>query len=175
MSKIRNIFIIFLVSGLWHGANWTFIIWGLLNAIYITPSIIFNTNRNNLDIVAKGKYFPTVKEFLTVAATFCLTVFAWIFFRANNIKHAINYITEIFSRSLFSMPHFPGRGTSALIIFLIIIFIVIEWLGREQQYALQVASSIKKSYLRIICYYIVIVSILMFGNFGGNQFIYFQF
>ena len=68
--KIRNTFIIFLVSGFWHGANWTFIIWGLLNAIYIMPSIIFNTNRNNLDIVAKGKYLPTVKEFLSMGITF---------------------------------------------------------------------------------------------------------
>ena len=59
--KVRNTFIIFLVSGFWHGANWTFIIWGLLNALYIMPSIIFNTNRNNLDIVAQGKYLPSVK------------------------------------------------------------------------------------------------------------------
>src|SRR6267154_4575677 len=95
--KVRNTFIIFLVSGFWHGANWTFIIWGLLNALYIMPSIIFKTNRDNLEIVAMGKLFPTLKEFLTISLTFALTTFAWIFFRANSVGHAVNYISEIFS------------------------------------------------------------------------------
>ena len=73
--KVKNTFIIFLVSGFWHGANWTFIIWGFLNALYIMPSIIFNTNRNNLDIVAQGKYLPSLKELRSLAITFSLTVF----------------------------------------------------------------------------------------------------
>lgn len=173
--KIRNTFIIFLVSGFWHGANWTFIVWGLLNALYIMPSIIFNTNRNNLDIVAKGKYFPTIKEFLSIGITFGLTVFAWIFFRANNVEHAISYLSKIFSSSLFTIPHFPGIGLTPSIILLTILFLIIEWLGREQQYALQITASIKKFYLRLICYYVVIASILLFGNFSENPFIYFQF
>lgn len=77
--KIRNTFIIFLVSGFWHGANWTFIVWGLLNALYIMPSIVLNTHRNNLDSVAKGKHVPAVRDVLAIGATFGLTVFAWIF------------------------------------------------------------------------------------------------
>lgn len=173
--KIRNTFIIFLVSGFWHGANWTFIVWGLLNAIYIMPSIIFNTNRNNLDIVAKGKYLPTIKEFLSIGITFSLTVFAWIFFRANDLEHAFSIITEIFSRSLLVVPQFIGIGSVVSIVFLTGIFLIIEWLGREQQYALQIVSNVKKRYLRVICYYAVIISILMYGNFNENQFIYFQF
>ena len=68
--KVRNTFIIFIVSGFWHGANWTFIVWGLLNAIYIMPSIIFSTNRSYLDIVAQGRYLPTVKEFFSILLTF---------------------------------------------------------------------------------------------------------
>jgi D-alanyl-lipoteichoic acid acyltransferase DltB (MBOAT superfamily) len=95
--KIRNTFIIFLVSGLWHGANWTFIIWGLLNAIYIMPSIIFRTNRNNLEIVAAGRKIPTLKELMSIIQTFSLTAFAWIFFRAENLKHAFDYISKMFS------------------------------------------------------------------------------
>lgn len=86
--KVRNVFIIFLVSGFWHGANWTFIVWGFLNALFILPSIIFNTNRTNLDIVAQGKYFPTLKELVSMFFTFSLTVFAWVFFRAENLSHA---------------------------------------------------------------------------------------
>jgi len=77
--KVRNTFIIFIVSGFWHGANWTFIVWGLLNALYIMPSIIFNTHRNNLDIVARGKYLPSIKETFQIGFTFGLTILAWIF------------------------------------------------------------------------------------------------
>jgi len=92
--KIRNTFIIFIVSGFWHGANWTFVIWGFLNALYIMPSIIFKTNRNNLEIVAKGKYLPTIKEFIAISITFSLTVFAWIFFRASDVTHAFYKVSR---------------------------------------------------------------------------------
>lgn len=173
--KIRNTFIIFLVSGFWHGANWTFIAWGFLNALFIMPSIVFNTNRNNLDIVAKGKYFPSIKEFLEICLTFCLTVFAWIFFRAANIKHALSYISEIFSHSLFTIPHFSGIKESILIVFITGIFLVTEWLGREEQYGFKIIAKIKFPCVRILLYYAVIFSILFFGNFNENQFIYFQF
>ena len=101
--NIRNIFIIFIVSGFWHGANWTFIVWGGLNALYFLPLLIFNKNRQHLDIVAKGKNLPTFKEFFQILITFGLTVFAWIFFRAENIGHAFSYISEIFSTSLISV------------------------------------------------------------------------
>lgn len=173
--KIRNTFIIFIVSGFWHGANWTFIIWGVLNAVYIVPSIVFKTNRNYLDIVAQGKYLPALKEVVSMSITFGLTVFAWIFFRAENVGHAFAFISGIFSRTLLTIPFFPGIMKALSVVFLISVFMVIEWVGREQQYALQMILKIKKSYLRIICYYTIIISILMYGNFSGNQFIYFQF
>jgi alginate O-acetyltransferase complex protein AlgI len=173
--KIRNTFIIFLLSGFWHGANWTFIIWGALNAIYIMPSIIFATNRKNLDIVAKGKYLPSIRELISMIITFGLTVFAWIFFRANNVKHSLNYIARIFSESLFSMPRFPGIEKAMPIILITIVFLIFEWIGRESSYALQIVSKVRRNYLRIVMYYIIIAFILIFGNFNGNQFIYFQF
>ena len=172
--KIRNTFIIFIVSGFWHGANWTFIVWGFLNAIYIMPSIIFNTNRNNIDIVAKGKNLPTIKEFFSIAITFGLTVFAWIFFRATNVTHAFTYIADIFSRSLFTIPHFIGIGKSVPIIFLIIIFFIIEWLGREQQYAIANLGTKWNKYLRWIMYYAIILVIYLYAG-SEQQFIYFQF
>ncbi|HTO16761.1 MAG TPA: MBOAT family O-acyltransferase [Edaphocola sp.] len=172
--KVRNTFIIFLVSGFWHGANWTFIIWGFLNALYIMPSIIFNTHRNNLDIVAKGKYLPTIREFFAIGITFCLTVFAWIFFRAANVTHALSYISEIFSSSLFTIPYFSGIGKAVPIILLTIIFLIVEWLGREQQYA--IAHFGKKWYrpLRWSMYYSIILAIFHFAG-KEQQFIYFQF
>ena len=159
-----------MVSGFWHGANWTFIIWGLLNAIYIMPSIIFNTNRNNLDIVAKGKYLPTVKEFLSMGITFFLAVFAWIFFRANNVKHAISFITEIFSMSLFSLPEIWPMT----IIILIVIFLIIEWLGREKHYAIEHLGLNWPRSLRWAVYF-GLITIIIYYTGSEQQFIYFQF
>lgn len=173
--KIRNTFIIFIVSGFWHGANWTFIVWGFLNALYIMPSIIFNTNRNNIEIVAKGKYLPTIKEILEITLTFALTVFAWIFFRAEDVNHALSFISEIFSNSIFMLPNFPGIEKSLIIIFIVSIFIIVEWIGREEQFALKIVSKIKMLKYRLIFYYLIILCILFYGNFSENQFIYFQF
>ncbi|CAN5635771.1 MBOAT family protein [soil metagenome] len=172
--KIRNTFIIFLVSGFWHGANWTFIIWGFLNALFIMPSIILNTHRNNLDIVAKGKYLPTVKEFLSITTTFGLTVFAWIFFRANDVTHAFNYVRKIFSGSLFTIPYFPGIGLTPPIIIVTILFLIIEWLGREGQYAIAHLEVKWNKPWRWAMYYIIISAIFWFGG-KEQQFIYFQF
>lgn len=172
--KVRNTFIIFVVSGFWHGANWTFIVWGALNAIYFLPLLLTNSNRNNIEIVAKGKLFPTAKEFVMMLSTFSLTVFAWIFFRAANINHAFDYISEILSTSLFEIPNF-NNGTLAIpTIILTVIFIFIEWLGREQQFALQHLGLKWKSPFRYVFYYALILAIFWFG--GKEQtFIYFQF
>lgn len=172
--KIRNTFIIFLVSGFWHGANWTFIIWGFLNALFIMPSIILNTHRNNLDIVAKGKYLPTLKEFLSIAITFGLTVFAWIFFRANDVTHAFSYVRKIFSGSLFTIPYFPGIGLTPPIIIVTFLFLLIEWLGREGQYAIAHLEVKWHKPWRWAMYYIIISAIFWFGG-KEQQFIYFQF
>jgi len=168
--NIRNIFIIFIVSGFWHGANWTFIVWGGLNALYFLPLLIFNKNRQHLDIVAKGKNLPTFKEFFQILITFGLTVFAWIFFRAENIGHAFRYISEIFSTSLISMPGFKNPIT----IFLVFIFIIIEWIGREQEFALEKFALNWNKYLRWFFYYVLAMFIILFIG-QKQEFIYFQF
>ena len=172
--KIRNTFIIFLVSGFWHGANWTFIVWGFLNALYIMPSIIFNTNRVNLDIVAKGKYLPSIKEFLSIGITFSLTVLAWIFFRATSVTHAFSYLSEIFSSSLFTIPSFPGIGRAIPIVAMTIMFIIVEWLGREQQFAIENLGKKLVRPIRWVFYYSIIIAIFYFTG-KEQQFIYFQF
>lgn len=173
--KIRNTFIIFLVSGFWHGANWTFIVWGLLNAIYIMPSIISNTNRNNLEIVASGKLFPSMKEALSICITFGLTLFAWIFFRATSVSHAITYIAEIFSSSLFTLPYFPGMGIRAILMVLLIgMFIIIEWLGREHGYAIKDLGVKWYKPVRWAMYYAIVIAIYSFAG-SQQEFIYFQF
>jgi alginate O-acetyltransferase complex protein AlgI len=174
--KIRNTFIIFLVSGFWHGANWTFIVWGCLNALYIMPSIIFNTNRNNLDIVAQGKFFPGIKDFFQILLTFSLTVFAWIFFRAENVHAAFNYITGIFNPSLFKAPYFPGIGLAYPYFIFLLFFILIEWWQREHQFALQFLGFKWPPIFRWIFYVLLIIIIYYYALVTDpQQFIYFQF
>ncbi len=172
--RIRNIFIIFIVSGFWHGPNWTFIIWGALNAIYFLPLLLTNNNRNNLDIVASGKKLPSFKEFFLITLTFSLTVFAWIFFRAENIGHAIAYISEIVSPTLFIIPNFPGKRRALKIVILIGFFILIEWKGRENQYAIANLGLNWKRPLRYAMYYSMIIAMFLLGG-KEQQFIYFQF
>lgn len=175
-KKIRNTFIIFLVSGFWHGANWTFIVWGGLNALFIMPSIILNTNRNNLDIVAKDKLLPSFRELLLMCATFAMTCFAWIFFRSNNMHEAFSYIKNIFTGPFFKMPSAHllkvGMSCAASIVFLIIF----EWRARDRQFALE---GLPLGYRRTInwafysCLFLLIYKAAT--TVSDQQFIYFQF
>lgn len=175
-TRIRNTFIIFIVSGFWHGANWTFIAWGVLHALFILPSIILKTNRNNLDIVARGKLFPSLKELLQIILTFSLAVFAWIFFRAENISHAFDYISRLFSSSLFNRPKFNGIENVNSIFVLICIFLIIEWKGRESQYALEGLKTVNRKSFRWVAYMAILLVIYFYGYFGDKvEFIYFQF
>ena len=174
LMQVRNIFIIFIVSGFWHGANWTFIVWGALNAIYFLPLLLTKNNRNNLDTVAHGKYFPTLRDFFSILVTFGLTVFAWIFFRASSITHAISYISEILSPSLFTVPKFTGIEKALTTLQLIALFVLIEWLGREGQFALAKFGLGWKRPLRWGMYFMIVLTIFWLG--GSEQaFIYFQF
>ncbi|MBL7890345.1 MAG: MBOAT family protein [Bacteroidia bacterium] len=171
--KIRNTFIIFIVSGFWHGANWTFIAWGFLNALFIIPSIIFNSNRNNLNIVALDRTFPTLREVAMIFVTFSLTTFAWIFFRSPDIKFAFNYVSNIFDVNLFSLPEIHPLITIALVLF----FILIEWFGRRGEFALSDLFIDKPSWIRLSFYYLILISIVvaLIYSEGQDQFIYFQF
>ena len=167
---VRNIFIIFIVSGFWHGANWTFIVWGALNAIYFLPVMLTNRNRNNLNVVASGKLIPSVKEAFLILFTFSITVFAWIFFRADNISHAWNILTEIFSSSLITIPEVRPK----FLLLLIAVFLVIEWLGREGLYAIELIGVKWRKPYRWFFYYCIVLAIFFWGG-KGQTFIYFQF
>lgn len=174
--KIRNTFIIFIVSGFWHGANWTFIFWGLLNAFFIIPSVLLKTNRINMDVVAQGRLFPNFIELLSMVITFLLTTLAWIFFRAENIGEAFSYIGEICSSSIVSLPKFTGMSASLYILFFLTVMIIIEWMGREQQHPLQSFGLSWQKPLRWSFYVCMVLTIYYFSTIGSNQeFIYFQF
>lgn len=170
--KIRNTFIIFIVSGFWHGANWTFIVWGALNAIYFLPLMLTNSNRSNLEIVAQGKIFPTIREFLAMVLTFSMAVFGWIFFRAQDLSHAFRYIGDIFTKELFKKPDLPELAN--LTIFFILFMMLVEWFGRENRFALERFGLRWFVPLRWAFYFFLVICIIVLS--GKEQaFIYFQF
>lgn len=169
--KVRNTFIIFLVSGFWHGANWTFIAWGFLNALYFMPLLLTENNRKNMEIVALGKIFPSLRDVFAITVTFTLTGFAWIFFRAENMTHAFGYIKGIFTPELFSRPMvFP------LFLFgLMTFFVFVEWMGRSGQYAIENIGLRWKRPVRWFFYIFILFLIGMFMQTEETPFIYFQF
>jgi len=178
-KKIRNTFIIFIVSGFWHGANWTFIAWGFLNALYIMPLIIFSKNRDHLAIVAENRSLPSFREFISMAVTFMLTTFAWIFFRAESISAACSYIRSIWK----GIPDIHGYAAAAGFLywnvgftlpFLICFFFFIEWMGRRDKYALESIGNTWPRWSRWTFYYLLIASCIIYIDKGQN-FIYFQF
>jgi len=173
--RIRNTFIIFIVSGFWHGSNWTFIIWGFLNALFILPSIVLKTNRNNLDIVAEGKLFPNIKEIFQLIVTFSLASFAWIFFRSASVTDAFEYIGRMFSTlgTGIGYPYKLLNGDMKVLIF-ILIMLIFEWFMREQLHPLRKPFTKMPVFARWTIYLLLAVLVLLFAG-EQSEFIYFQF
>ncbi|WP_179351904.1 MBOAT family O-acyltransferase [Winogradskyella vidalii] len=168
-QQIRNVFIIFIVSGFWHGANWTFVIWGFLNALYFIPLLLLNRNRTHTNVIAEHSILPSVKEIGQVVVTFMLTLLAWIFFRANTISDAFLYIERLFQFS-FKMDRLTLERFSYEMIPLVVLLVGIEWFSRRKQHPLE---TIKKP---MVWSLILIFLIFVFGSFSSVQeFIYFQF
>jgi len=173
-NKIRNVFLIFIVSGFWHGASWNFIVWGGLNALYFLPLLLTKNNRNHLNTVAEGSLFPTYKEILSIGLTFFLTVIAWVFFRADTLTEAVHYLNLMFSSSFFTVPSFITPKAFMLYTYLLIcLFIAVEWVQRDKKFGLSIENLNRP--FRWVIYTIVIGVIITFGQFGESEFIYFQF
>lgn len=172
LRRIYNTIIVFLVSGFWHGANWTFIAWGLYNAICFIPLLVTDKNRVNMGIVAQGRAFPGFKELLQMLATFLLVCLGWIFFRANSMGQAVQYIGSIFTMKLFSMP--DDRYFSYVLFILIPLMLLIEWNGRHGKYALENLQLRFKTPFRLVFYVLIAISIILFSG-VEEEFIYFQF
>lgn len=167
---VRNTFVIFLLSGLWHGANWTFIVWGAYHALLFLPLILLGKNRKYRDTVATGRVLPAFKEVGQMLLTFLLVVLGWIIFRAESIGQAWNYICGICKASLFSAPDANGLTTLFINIF---ILVLVEWFQRNKAHGLDI-SFIRKPIIRIGIY---LITLFVLFAFGGNavNFIYFQF
>ncbi len=170
LFRIRNTFVIFILSGFWHGANWTFLFWGFLNAVYFLPLLLSDRNRANTDIVAAGRLVPRIKDVINISCTFFLTVIAWVFFRSPTMGSAIQFLKRMFSLTLWKQPEiFP-----VTVIVLVAILLSAEWIQREKHHALDFRCIPMPAVLRW-CIYMVSIAIIVF--YGGTQqeFIYFQF
>ncbi len=165
---VRNTFIIFLVSGLWHGANWTFVAWGAYHALLFLPLILLGKNRRYTNIVAEDRMLPSLKELAQMILTFVLAVFGWIIFRSESIGQAGQFIADIFRNGLLTVPQTPGLT----LLFALVMFVV-EWFNRSQEHGL-VLDGIRQRWIRWSIYYALAFAIILFSH-ESETFIYFQF
>jgi alginate O-acetyltransferase complex protein AlgI len=170
LNTIKNTFIVFGISGLWHGANWTYVVWGLLNAVYLVPSILLENEKKVIKTL-ENPLFLKIKHTFKVLMTFSLVTISWIFFRADSLTKAFQYIGNMFSKSLFQMP----RVFPKIVILLLIFFIIIEFLGRHQPYAIAQLGSKMPRFVRWFCYAFLLFLIGMYMQTEKITFIYFQF
>lgn len=165
---IRNILAIFLISGLWHGANWTYVLWGLINALFFLPLLLRGTNKKHQDIVAHNSLFPSIKDLLAIKTTFIITCFAWIFFRSPTVNDAFRYIGGIASfKPSINLAQF------APYLFGIILLMMIEWIGRKKDCPIDFNSD--SLLLKYVFYASFVFVIIFFGATEKQSFIYFQF
>tara|TARA_R110000868_G_scaffold277902_1_gene537684 strand:- start:1357 stop:2811 length:1455 start_codon:yes stop_codon:yes gene_type:complete len=173
-KSILNIFIIFIVSGFWHGANWTYVVWGGIHAFIFIPSFILGNNRkyidNNPEKITKNNYLFI---FFKVISTFLLVSLSWIFFRANSITSAIQYLKKMFSDFTYQSYSHPNGYRMIDYFIILIIFIIYEFLIKDNE---RKPIPFKNKTIRFIIYIGLILSILLFYNTNSDRsFIYFQF
>lgn len=165
------ILITFLICGLWHGANWTFIVWGGLNGIYLIPSLLTGRSGRNINTVAEGSYLPNLKEIFQMTATFTLVCFSWIFFKAETISQAFAYIGNLFSNKFLpDNPYFFPRYMLSLLFF----FLFSEWFLFRYDNSLERFAKLNVYYRRPV-YAITLILIFLFIQNEASSFIYFQF
>ncbi|NER12174.1 MBOAT family protein [Leptobacterium flavescens] len=168
--QLRNVLIIFLVSGFWHGANWTFIVWGALHALYFIPLLLMGRNRKYLDTVGENGVFPSLKEIAQMLLTFILSCIAWVVFRAETVADAWNYFIRMFSFNFNgNLDYLSSERYSVEAVPIIGLLVLIEWWSRNKEHPLKGRYYMTKIGLTLIL-------ILMLGVFSNtNDFIYFQF
>jgi len=162
-----NLLATFTLSGLWHGANWTFVIWGALHGLYYLPLVLRARNRQfTSDVVAAGRWLQTFREAGAVSVTFFLVLIAWVFFRARSLGHALDYLHGMFAGG-WSMP------TNLLGFVYVVGLLSIEWIQREKPHALEISGLPMP--LRWTIYYLLAIVILVYRAGNNASFIYFQF
>ena len=173
LGLILAILINFILIGLWHGANWTFVLFGLLHGLYFIPLILSGKLNNNNNKI-KNKTFPSLKESIKMLVNFTLVMLTMIVFRSESIGASYQIFIKIFSKTVFTIPDFRGKILALIITIFITIFFIIEWLGKEDQYAIEKLLLKRKRPFRWFLYYAIIFAILWFSG-EKQEFSYFQF
>ena len=173
---VRNTFIIFLLSGFWHGANWTFIAWGAYHAILFLPLILTGKNRKYKNQVAEGRILPTLKETGQMLLTFFLAVIGWIIFRSSGMPSMLGYLKGLLQfgtlRASYRFFTLPEMWPTNLFI---VIMLLVEWLQRGKEHGLKLGDEKRWKLLRWTCYFFTALTIYSFEPDGIGTFIYFQF
>lgn len=169
-KTVRNTLIIFLVSGFWHGANWTFIVWGVFHALLFLPLLLLGKHRHQLDTVAQNRQYPNAREMMQLLFTFLSVCIGWVFFRAADLSQAWHILQTIFSASILEKPTI----WSAEILLLLWGFVVFEWWGRHAQHPLAVIGIHWAKPLRWAMYFFILLLMWYFAG-TPQEFIYFQF
>ena len=168
VQTLRNVAVIFLVSGLWHGANWTFVAWGAVHAVLFLPLILLDRNRSHTtDVVAQGKLLPSFKELLQVFSTFTLATLAWVFFRAESITEAAIYLKSIVINS--------NTGSNRIVLTALLwagVMLAVDWLQRSGTPSWWLSK--RATPARWLAYGVV-VWLCLKNLHNGSSFIYFQF
>lgn len=167
--KIRNTFIIFLVSGFWHGANMTYVAWGFINAMYFLPLLVLNKNRKNVDDFTIGFDWSSIKIVLNILVTFGITCLAWIFFRAKTVTDAWLYIERMITNQHFEKQYFTISRYNYELLALVVIFVLVEWNNRKKVEPI----SGKYSWFKLGLCLAAIIALGVFSDY--KEFIYFQF
>ena len=169
LFQIRNVFVIFLISGFWHGANFTYIAWGFINAMYFIPLLVLNRNRNNIDAFTLSFNLNSFQILFNILITFTITCLAWIFFRAKTITDAILYIKRMVTDLHFAPQYFSIERYNYEILIMILLFVMVEWNNRCKIEPL----SGKFSWLKVSLSIIAIIALGILTDY--KNFIYFQF
>ena len=171
-QAIRNTFIIFLVSGFWHGANWTFLAWGAFHALLFMPLLLLQRNRKNTNSVAEGRMLPNLKEVFQMGTTFLLVVIGWIFFRAYTIHQALHYFGGMLKLGTLKASY---KILDYKEFWFILILVIVEWIQREKKHGLEFSTNhMMQPVFRWSIYFVLLI--MIYWNRGESQaFIYFQF
>ncbi len=174
LKSVRNIIIIFLVSGFWHGANWTFIAWGALHAVLYIPVFLMGRNRMYMgNVVAENRWFPSLTEILQILLTFSLVTFSRVFFRSTSITDAFGFLEQMYSNFTYETYHHPLGYRMVDYFVLLGIFLLYEFRIRKDERA---PFKFKSKIVRFILYALVILGMLLFYDDQiDRSFIYFQF
>ena len=176
-QTLRNTLAVFFVGGLWHGANWTYIMWGIYHGLLFLPLLLLGKTKQHIDVVAKGRWMPSVRELLQMISTFCLAMWGWVVFRSPNLIFAFDYLKRMCSLSVFNVPNtlMLGLGNSIVLGCFLFVFILlfVEWIQREKKHGLDI-DWIRSPLLRLGVYCGFAWLILFFMG-VQESFIYFQF